>query len=81
MFGIAEILRNLETNEVRDVLNEKVKGLWLWRDQPYVRVQYLAPDRKLPRPPRSSDATGLRGANSTNVLWVLKTLRPFQMVY
>jgi len=29
LFGIAEILRNLETTEVRDVLNEKVKGLWL----------------------------------------------------
>ncbi|MCD1635188.1 tripartite tricarboxylate transporter permease [Martelella mediterranea] len=29
LFGIAEILRNLETNEVRDVLNEKVRGLWL----------------------------------------------------
>lgn len=29
LFGIAEILRNLENPESRDVLTDKVKGLWL----------------------------------------------------
>jgi len=29
LFGIAEILRNLETSETREVLTTKVKGLWL----------------------------------------------------
>lgn len=29
LFGIAEILRNLEGQQNRDVLSEKVKGLWL----------------------------------------------------
>jgi putative tricarboxylic transport membrane protein len=31
LFGIAEILRNLENPETRDVLTSKVKGLWLSR--------------------------------------------------
>jgi len=50
-----------------DISFGHLKGVWLWRDKPYIRVQYLAP--VLANPPEESIAfIGTPGSGATEVL-------------
>jgi hypothetical protein len=50
-----------------DISFGHLKGIWLWRDKPYIRVQYLAP--VLANPPEESIAfKGTPGSGATEVL-------------
>ena len=50
-----------------DISFGHLKGIWLWRDKPYIRVQYLAP--VLANPPEESIAfKGTPSAGATEVL-------------
>ena len=50
-----------------DISFGHLKGIWLWRDKPYIRVQYLAP--VLANPPEESIAfKGTLSSGATEVL-------------